>query len=116
MEILEKLEKKYQIMLPKTYKRWFIEGGQKNDSFIGTDIDEPYLNELNDWAKELLEDSGSEYILPENAFVFAMHQGYQFMYFICDGHDDPEVWYYIEDEPMPVVKWKSFSDFIHESV
>lgn len=113
LKTLKLLEQKYAIELPTSYTEWFMRGGPHSRNFIGSDMDLPYLPELNEWAIELLEESGCNYKLPNNSFVFAMHQGYQFMYFICDGNNDPEVWYYLEGDMEPYVEWKSFSDFIN---
>jgi hypothetical protein len=115
MDVLEELEHKYDITLPSKYKEWYQSGGQKSESLIGTDVDVPRLYELQEWAKELLEEDQSNFLLPKNSFVFAMHQGYQFMYFICNESSDPEVWYYFEGDKEPKVKWKSFSDFIRNT-
>lgn len=112
MDILDSLEKKYEIKLPKKYRDWFAEGGPKQDEFIGTDMDVPYLPNLKEWAEEFLVDSKYKYSLPATCFVFAMHQGYQFMYFLCDGSEDPEIWYYTEGDKEPCVKWNSFSEFV----
>ena len=74
-------------------------------------MDVPRLMELRGWAEELLVESDSKFSLPPECFVFAMHQGYQFMYFLCDGNEDPEVLYYLEGEKEPYLKWQSFSQF-----
>ena len=115
MEILESFERKYEIKLPQLYKAWFYKGGPQSESFIGTDADESYLPQLRGWATELLNDCHVNFELPSNAFVFAMHQGYEFMYFLCDGNDDPEVWYYFEGESEPYIKWKSLSDLLQNT-
>jgi hypothetical protein len=51
--------------------------------------------------------------LPNKAFVFFMHQGYQFMYFIADSSsDDPPVFYYLEGEPTTVQHYERLSDLM----
>lgn len=112
MSVLDQLENKHGFTLPRSYRRWFENGGPNHPDFIGTDMDEGLIGDLNQWAEELLAESESNFKLPDNAFVFAMHQGYIFMYFICNGIADPEVWYYHEGDPEPRVKWSSFSDFL----
>jgi hypothetical protein len=56
----------------------------------------PVLFKLREGAEELLEKDDSPFVLPEKAFVFWMHQGYQFAFFVADGDDDPMVYYYME--------------------
>ena len=91
---INELEAKLRITLPQKYKEWLKSDGPLTEQFIGTDAQFEKLDRLMEWSKELLKENNSKFIFPENSFVFAMHQGYQFMYFICDGTDDPEVWYY----------------------
>ena len=63
---------------------------------------------IKEGAEELLEDDdtwlieergaeGNPFELPDDAFIFLMHQGYQFMYFhTADRNEDPPVYYYLE--------------------
>lgn len=49
------------------------------------------------------------FTLPADAFVFSMHQGYEFNFFvICEGNDPP-VYKYVEGGGPPVLVWDSFS-------
>jgi hypothetical protein len=113
--MLESIEKSQNIELPRTYKEWFHGGGPKAKEFAGTDMDFPNLAKLRKWTEELFIESRVEFNLPENAFVFAMHQGYQLMYFLCDGTSDPEVWYSHEGDDEPKVKWASLSGFLSDT-
>lgn len=112
MKCLVKLQSKLNVILPKLYLDWHENGGFKNDRFLGTDIDFPALANLNNWANELLIEDGSLYSLPENSFVFSMHQGYFFSFFACDGNPDPEIWSYMEGDNVAKIEWSSFSDFV----
>jgi hypothetical protein len=68
------------------------------------------MPDLHRAADTLLREDGQP-LLPKNAFVFLMHQGYHFMYFIADGQsDDPPVYYYLEGELRMVRKFDRFSD------
>jgi hypothetical protein len=83
--------------------------------FQGTDIFYgDGLFDLRQDAEELLEeDEGDEVIrLPEDAFVFAMHQGYEFTYFRLSEGDDPPVYQFMEGKGPPVKSWPSFSDYL----
>ena len=74
------------------------------------------LPELRSGAEELLAECGHPFELPKNAFVFAMHQGYQFMYFLVGESDDPEVMYYFEYKPAAVLHSPKFTDLITDCV
>lgn len=63
-------------------------------------------------AEELLEADVADFRLSESDFVFAHHQGYQFMYFSTGGSDDPPVYYYMEGTRSPQKKYDSFSEFL----
>ena len=68
---------------------------------------------MREWADEMLAENGRPFELPPGAFVFLMHQGYQFMYFVCDGAtDDPPVYYYLEGQPAVERKAERFSDWL----
>ena len=115
MSSLLELEKKYELSLPSLYKNWHGQSGYNAENLIGSDMDFPHLSELQEWANEILKEDKSSFILPEKSFVFFMHQGYQFMYFICDGNNDPEIWYYFEGDMKPKIKWESFSEFVQKN-
>ena len=57
-------------------------------------------------AYSLLEENGLDVsLLPKNAYVFFMHQGYQFLYFITEnGVDDPFVYYFTEGGEKKIIK------------
>ena len=56
-------------------------GKKAGDYFKGTDIFYPSCLDLNKDALEILTNDGCEDLLPEDAIVFAMHQGFQFHFF-----------------------------------
>jgi hypothetical protein len=66
---------------------------------------------------ESLRESGSGFNVPQSFFVFASHQGYEFMLLELRENDpDPPVWLYQEGEPNPVPKWTSFSEFLQSAL
>ncbi len=56
--------------------------------------------------------------MPEDAFVFFMHQGYQFMFFRLSEGDDPPVYYYGEGEGQDTfrVLQPSYSAFLETEI
>lgn len=110
------LEAKYG-NLPDSYRGFLLELGKGAGELMqGTDIFNRCLNDLNIDAIELLEENEEEFELPGDAFVFSMHQGYEFLYFNLSDGDNPVVYQYVEGEGAPTMEWNSFSEFIYESL
>lgn len=104
--------------LPACYRGFLNVMGRMAGKWLGgTDAFYPEILELKDWAKELLAENESRIQLPDDAFVFLMHQGYQFMYFLTgDCNEDPSVYYYTEilkDRPeMPQLRFSHLTEFL----
>jgi len=110
---VEGLEDHLRVTLPTAYKAYLrIAGRHAPAAWVGSDCTVDKLPDLQEWGPELLRESGQP-PLPPQAFVFAMHQGYQFYYFLADGcSDDPPVFYYLEGEPAVVPRFERLSDLI----
>lgn len=94
---IESLEKLYGFTLPGTYKQFLREMGHDAGEFMrGSTFDYGDLNDINEAAHELVKENNF-LPLPSNAFVFWMHQGYQFVFFKIGEGDDPPVYYYNEN-------------------
>ena len=67
---------------------------------------------LKQWAEDLIRDNDIK-SLPEYAFVFWMHQGYQLAYFKIDEGDDPPVYFFSEGNVSSAfeLKEKTLTDF-----
>ena len=98
----------------KTYNAFLLILGRDGGSdFIGSDCTIRHLPKLRGWAEDLLRQCGSQYTLPEKAFVYLMHQGYSFFYFLADQtSEDPPVLAYLEGDPAPIKKAESFSAWL----
>jgi hypothetical protein len=95
-EIIE-LEKKLGFSLPEAYKEFLLWMGKSGGRVLqGSDCFFEHLPYLKEWAVELLEENHFPYTLPEDAFVFFMHQGYQFSFFRLSEGDDPPTYSYCE--------------------
>jgi hypothetical protein len=99
--------------LPAAYRAYLLIAGRRSPSaWVGTDCTIDWLYQLHDAAEELLREWGQP-LLSADAFVFLMHQGYQFMYFVADGRsDDPPVHYFMEGEPRVIQKFERFSALV----
>lgn len=67
-------------------------------------------------AREIFASAGLD--LPDEAFVFGIHQGYQvFFFYPKPGEDDPPVYLYVEGAERPTQpRWGSFSQFFANEV
>ncbi len=114
---IDQLELYAMSPLPEIYKEFLTTMGRRAGAFFqGTDIFFESIINNRVAAVELLEEDRSDFKLSQNDFIFASHQGYQFMYFHLNENDDPPIFYYDEGEKYPYQKWDKFSDFITESV
>lgn len=104
--------------LPETYRGFLATFGRKAGSlFAGTDMFYPAVLDLRGFARELLAENGDPFALPDDAFVFSMHQGYVFLYFrLSEGSDDPAVWQYLEGRRQPERVSERFSAYLASSV
>ena len=92
-EEVAKLEADLHVKLPAAYRAFLLLMGNGPDPIlVGTECTIGDLYRLGEGAEELLAEDGNSFALTPDAFVFLMHQGYQFMYFQCDAaNDDPPV-------------------------
>ena len=105
------------------FLRYF--GVASGNIFPGTDIHYDSIPELKDAAADVLEENDINFTLPERAFVFLVHQGYAFMYFMLDEEtDDPPVFKWSEDdfsEPYlykdgPIKEWNHLSEVLTDFI
>ena len=90
------IERKFPVKLPEVYRDWLLAMGRGAGDYLkGSDAFYPEILVIREWADELLAEDGRPIVLPSDAFVFLMHQGYQFLYFrTAEGVPDPPVLYY----------------------
>ncbi len=92
--------------LPSTYLQFMEAAGNGVDDFLrGSDFTFEDLEGVREAAEELLAEAGLE-PLSSCAFVFTMHQGYQFYYF-----QDGAVFYFMEGDYRPEKRFDSFESF-----
>jgi hypothetical protein len=96
---LVSLERAYELRLPIAYRQFLGRLGNVAGQFlVGTDFLFSQLRELKQHAEALLRESGAAFQLTETDFVFAMHQGYQFLFFRAEESPDPQVFHYEEND------------------
>lgn len=116
-EEIERFEKTYGLSLPVQYREFLLAVGHGAGMFLqGEDVFLSDLDDLKEAAIDLLEENSEEFHLPEDAFVFLMHQGYEFDYPLRSEGDDPPVYQYVEGNGPPVLTWESFSEFLSDII
>jgi len=98
---IAQLERQYHLTLPPAYQeflRWMGHGAGRFLAGDGCFYDA--LPQLRAYALELLEENHVTYRLPDDAFVFSMHDGYQFLFFRVSEGENPPVYWYGEGEPV----------------
>jgi hypothetical protein len=87
--------------LPLAFKEVLLLMGHEAGGFLrGSEFLYDDLAQLTNIAAEMLQDARFPERLPPDAFVFFMHQGYQFNFFrVCEG-DDPPVYRFYEGKDM----------------
>ncbi len=97
---IDKLEGWIHGLLPMAYKEFLLWMGHNDGGFLqGSERLYYDLTTIQEGAVDLLEENGFPEPFPPDAFVFFMHQGYQFAYFRLSEGDDPPVYYYLEGQP-----------------
>ncbi|HTE13352.1 MAG TPA: SMI1/KNR4 family protein [Chitinophagaceae bacterium] len=110
---ISSIKKYFNVSLPETYLQFLRLMGKGAGIFMaGSSVFYDELYELKEYAEELIIRNGLE-PLPDNAFVFYMHQGYQGAYFKLNEGEDPPVYYY--SEPKEATRFelatKSLTEF-----
>jgi hypothetical protein len=110
------LQRSLRLQLPSAYLRFLRHCGADTGNFLkGSDLTTAFLPRLRDSAEALLtEDGGPQ--LPDDAFVFCSHQGYQFLFFRLSDGPDPPVFYYLEASGVFREVAPSFSEWLRQAV
>ncbi|HTE18603.1 MAG TPA: SMI1/KNR4 family protein [Armatimonadota bacterium] len=112
LQILE-VEEDQDVELPRAYKAFLQVMGGGAAMFEGTDYCYPEILGLRDHAEYLLL-TNSVVPLPEDAFVFMMHQGYQFSFIRSSEGDDPPVYHYMDGDPSYQQVAETFTGYIRQ--
>lgn len=111
-EICE-VEAESGVKLPTVYRRFLARIGRSAGDFLaGTDYLFPDLLTLRAQAEHLLRECGVPGLLDKTDFVFAMHQGYQFLLLRCGESADPRVYRYEDGDDAFELVANSFSEWL----
>lgn len=98
-EEIGKLELYFNVRLPLAFVEYLQTMGKYSGKVNeGTDCFYDDLFQLKEWAFLLLKENKVGISLPNDAFVFSMHQGYQFYFFRLSEGEDPPVYSYDENQ------------------
>lgn len=113
---IKELEHFLSVQLPLAYKI-FLKAMGHGAGRLMRDADVFYgaLKGLTKEASEILTDEKMS-PLPEKSFVFGMRNGEQFLFFVCDGEDDPEIFYFMEGNESFEKKYNSFWGFLGDEI
>jgi hypothetical protein len=115
-EVLE-IEEKFGVELPRSYRDFLLVMGKGAGSlFVGTDFFYPRLLEVREGADELLLETKSSFQIPDNSFVFSLHQGYVFDEYFLLTSDDPPVFLFMELDTNATLLVESFTEFLLQTV
>lgn len=92
------LESYFGAKFPIVYKEFLLAMGKGADRYMrGSNIFFDKILKLKSWARDLIRENGLN-PLPETAFVFWMHQGYQMAFFKLNEGGNPPVYICSETE------------------
>lgn len=114
---IQKLEEYIGRELPQAYKEYLGTMGKYSGIVnVGTNCFYDDLFEIKQDAIELLLENKIDVKLPDDSFVFYMHQGYQFLFFKLDEGENPPVYGYNEGSAVPYFETccDSFSNYLLE--
>lgn len=102
--------------LPLRYREFLATMGRgAGKFFVGTDIFYPSIIGLTQDARELVSEDSSDMQFPADAIAFAMHQGYEVLFFRTTEGDDPPIYYYREGSGQFQRKYGSFTEYLNSA-
>ncbi|WP_169788022.1 SMI1/KNR4 family protein [Caldimonas brevitalea] len=114
---IDALEKQAQLKLPGSYREFLAQCGRSAGLYAqDSDFFFPTIEVLNAELAEMLEEEGIDVEIPPNAFVFAAYQGYQYLYFICDGTVDPAVYLVTDGGAAPSKISPTFTELVRRGM
>jgi hypothetical protein len=83
---------------------------------MGTDFLFADLGGLRLRAQQSPHETKASFRLKDRDFVFAAHQGYEFLFFDAQESDDPAVWHCEEGDSAPQKVFSHFSEWLDACV
>ena len=112
---IEHIARDQGVKLPQAYIKFLERTGCKDYlGHNGIALFYPDILGLKHEAQELLDESPGLLSLPDDALVFTMNQGFQFLFMLASEGDDPPVYHYVEGDRGAVKAYESFTEFLRE--
>lgn len=107
------LESAVGLQLPGLFRDYLRAMGKSAGEMLrGSDVRFGCLHLLTAEGRQAMAADGVA--LPDDAFAFFAHQGYDYMYFqVSDGLDDPPVYRFHTDWETPRQVFGTFSGYLH---
>lgn len=115
---IENIEQKLKTKLPEEYLEFLLTMGKGAGKFmLGSSVFIHELLTLKDGAQEVIDDNNLP-PLPPNAFVFWMHQGYQFAFFEVTEKNQLNIYFFSEGNNMQDYKFLNYSltEFLYKQL
>jgi len=109
------IHRELNLALPQSYIDFLYDMGHGAGGFLkGSDCFYDDLINIQKWARDLLIENNFPLSLPDKAFVFLMHQGYQFSFMdLAEGYDPPVYSYCEGQKEQTFIKTADkFGDFL----
>jgi hypothetical protein len=95
---VQDLEQQFGVELPPAYKAFLLLAGNGWEPLEGSHYAiEDNLANLQRSGQRIMKHDGGK--LPDDAFVFLVHQGYACNFFLTQDGEDPPVYEYVEGMP-----------------
>lgn len=112
-EELNSIKLMCQESLPESYMDFMkIMGKGAGDFMKGSSVFYDELFDIREGAQDLLCENGLK-TLTSDCFVFWMHQGYQFAFFMLGDEEDPNVFFYYEGKAEIEDTKMKFTEFLN---
>ena len=108
-EQVEHVEQFLHLKLPVAFVEYLLWMGQWADMMRGSDFFYWPLFDLREGAETLMAHTECQETLPQDAIVFFMHGGNQFMFIRTSEGDDPPVYFYGGKNPYFTKPFEHFS-------
>jgi len=110
---LVSLETSLGIELPKAYRSFLkLCGAGAGEFLCGTKWEFKELAQLQKAASEMMVNASVDVSWKESFLAFAIHQGYQMLYFDCNNGGDPKVMLFVSDDGPPREVAATFSEWL----